>query len=93
MGGSDHGKHIALREQFADEAQRNDILRLDPIKNVDDVAGLLTKPLIRHPFIILRKHLMGLQILQGYEPCCSHSTQECRHYPRMPAWDVCEKTV
>ncbi len=42
------------------EAQRNDILRLDPIKSVDNVADLLTKSLLKHPFVTLRKHFMGL---------------------------------
>ena len=60
VGGSDRAKHIDLREHFVHEAQRNDILRLDPIKGVDNVADLLTKPLLKHPFVTLRKHLMGL---------------------------------
>ena len=60
MGGSDRAKHIDLREHFVHEAQRNDILRLDPIKGADNVADLLTKPLLKHPFVTLRKHLMGL---------------------------------
>ena len=60
VGGSDRAKHIDLREHFVHEAQRNNVLRLEVIKGTDNVADILTKPLLKQPFTTLRKYLMGL---------------------------------
>jgi hypothetical protein len=60
VGGSDRAKHIDLREHFVHEAQANNTDRLEPIKGTANVADLLTKPLLKTPFVNLRKHLMGL---------------------------------
>ncbi len=59
VGSSDHAKHII--ENFLHVAQNNNILRLDLIKGVDSVADLLTKPLLKHPFVTLCK-LAGVKL-------------------------------
>jgi hypothetical protein len=60
VGGSDRAKHIDLREHFVHQAQSNNILRLQPVAGTDNVADLLTKPLVKAPFLLLRKRIMGL---------------------------------
>ena len=60
VGGSDRAKHIDLREHFVHQAQALNVLRLQPVAGVDNVADLLTKPLLKAPFLLLRKRLMGL---------------------------------
>ena len=59
VGGTDRAKHIDLREHFVHEAQQNCTLELQPIKSEDNVADLLTKPLLKAKFLLLRKRLMG----------------------------------
>jgi len=59
VGGSDRAKHIDLREHFVHQAQDLRVLRLVPIAGVDNVADLLTKPLLKASFLPLRKRLMG----------------------------------
>jgi hypothetical protein len=59
VGGSDRAKHIDLREHFVHEAQNNKVLQLLPINSTDNVADLLTKPLLKASFLPLRKRLMG----------------------------------
>ncbi len=58
MGGSDRAKHIDLREHFVHEAQDKKVLQLVPVASSDNVADLLTKPLLKASFLILQKHLM-----------------------------------
>ena len=60
MGGSDRAKHIHLREHFVHEAQEKRVLQLEPVDSVDNVADLLTKPLLKAVFLPLRQRLMGL---------------------------------
>ena len=59
VGGTDRAKHIDLREHFVHEAQSNKILQLQPVDSADNVADLLTKPLLKGPFFPLRKRIMG----------------------------------
>ena len=60
VGGSDRAKHIDLREHFVHEAQEKRVLQLEPVDSVDNVADLLTKPLLKAVFLPLRQRLMGL---------------------------------
>ena len=50
---------VELREKFVHEAQNNKVLKLVPVDSVDNVADLLTKPLLKPNFLPLRKRLMG----------------------------------
>ena len=59
VGGTDRAKHIDLRENFVHEAQQSKLIQLKSIKGEDNVADILTKPLLEAKFIKLRKHLMG----------------------------------
>ena len=59
VGGSDRAKHIDLREHFVHDAVKAKVLKLEAIASADNVADLLTKPLARTPFQLLRKRLMG----------------------------------
>ena len=59
VGGSDRAKHIDLREHFVHDAVQAKVLKLEAIASADNVADLLTKPLARTPFQLLRKRLMG----------------------------------
>ena len=59
VGGTDRAKHIDLREHFVHEAQSNKVLQLEPVDSADNVADLLTKPLLKGPFFPLRKRIMG----------------------------------
>ncbi len=59
VGGSDSAKHIDLREHFVHDAVEAKILKLMPVNSVGNVADLLTKPLIKAPFLTLRKRLLG----------------------------------
>ena len=52
-------KHIDLREHFVHEALQSKLIQLKSIKGEDNVADILTKPLLKAKFIKLRKHLMG----------------------------------
>jgi hypothetical protein len=62
VGGSDRAKHIDLREHFVHDAvpRQAKVLKLEAIASADNVADLLTKPLSKAPFQLLRKPLMGL---------------------------------
>ena len=60
VGGSDRAKHIDLREHFVHDAVQAKVLKLEAIASADNVADLLTKPLSKAPFQLLRKPLMGL---------------------------------
>ena len=57
--GTDRAKHIDLREHFVHEAVSNKVLQLEPVDSVDNVADLLTKPLLKALFLPLRKRIMG----------------------------------
>ena len=59
VGGTDRAKHIDLREHFVHEAVTNKVLQLEPVDSVDNVADLLTKPLLKALFLPLRKRIMG----------------------------------
>lgn len=59
VGGTDRAKHIDLREHFVHEAVSNKVLQLEPVDSVDNVADLLTKPLLKALFLPLRKRIMG----------------------------------
>ena len=59
VGGTDRAKHIDLREHFIHEAQEKQIVHLEPIEGLKNIADLLTKPLLKCRFLILRKQLMG----------------------------------
>jgi hypothetical protein len=59
VGGTDRAKHIDLREHFVHEAQSNKVLQLVPVDSADNVADLLTKPLLKAAFLPLRKRIMG----------------------------------
>ena len=41
------------------EAVSNKVLQLEPVDSVDNVADLLTKPLLKALFLPLRKRIMG----------------------------------
>ena len=60
VGGSDRAKHIDLREHFIHDAQEKRIVQLEAIEGQNNVADLLTKPLLKRAFVLLRKQLMGL---------------------------------
>ena len=60
IGGSDKAKHIDLREHFVHDAVKKDVLKLVVISSADNVADLLTKPLSKAPFQLLRKRIMGI---------------------------------
>ena len=60
VGGSDRAKHIDLRVHFVHEAVQAGVLTLDVIKSADNVADLLTKPLAKPAFQMLRKQLLGI---------------------------------
>jgi hypothetical protein len=57
--GTDKAKHIDLREHFVHENQSNKVLQLVPVDSADNVADLLTKPLLKAAFLPLRKRIMG----------------------------------
>ncbi len=59
VGGTDRAKHIDLREHFVHEAQSNKVLQLEPVNGADNVADLLTKPLLKAAFYPLRQRIMG----------------------------------
>jgi hypothetical protein len=59
VGGTDRAKHIDLREHFVHEAQSNKVLQLEPVDSADNVADLLTKPLLKAAFLPLRQRIMG----------------------------------
>jgi hypothetical protein len=59
VGGTDRAKHIDLREHFVHEAVSNKVLQLEPVDSVDNVADLLTKPLLKALFLPLRTRIMG----------------------------------
>ena len=59
VGGTDRAKHIDLREHFIHDALQKKIIHLQPIEGSKNVADLLTKPLLKYRFLILRKQLMG----------------------------------
>ncbi len=59
VGGSDHAKHIDLREHFVHEAQSNKVLQLEPVDSADNAVDLLTKQRLKAAFSLLRKHMMG----------------------------------
>ena len=59
VGGSDRAKHIDLREHFVHDAVQHGVLVLKPIDSVDNVADLLTKPVVTEIFQSLRRFLMG----------------------------------
>ena len=59
VGGTDWAKHIDLSEHFVHEAVSNKVLQLEPVDSVDNVADLLTKPLLKALFLPLRKRIMG----------------------------------
>jgi hypothetical protein len=60
VGGSDRAKHIDLREHFVHDAVKEDVLKLVVVASTDNVADILTKPLSKAPFQLLRKRIMGL---------------------------------
>jgi hypothetical protein len=62
VSGSDHAKHIDLREHFVHNAVDQGVLKLRPIASSDNVADLLTKPLGANtvPALQVWKMLMGL---------------------------------
>ena len=59
-----HKKHIDLREHFVYDAGKatslSKVLNLEAVASEDNVADLLTKPLAKALFQLLRKLLMGL---------------------------------
>ncbi len=59
VGGSDRAKHIDFRQHFVHEAQDKKVLQLVPVASSDNVADLLTKPLLKASLLILRRRLMG----------------------------------
>ncbi len=59
VGGTDRAKHIDLREHFVHEAHSNKVLQLMPVDSADNVADLLTKPLLKAVFLPLRKRITG----------------------------------
>ena len=56
VGGSDRAKRIDLREHFVHDA----VKELVVVASTDNVADILTKPLSKAPFQLLRKRIMGL---------------------------------
>ena len=60
VGGSDRAKHIDLREHFVHDAVKDDVLKLFVVASTDNVADILTKPLSKAPFQLLRTRIMGL---------------------------------
>jgi hypothetical protein len=60
VGGSDRAKHIDLREHFVHDAVEAKILKLEAINSADNVADIMTKPLEKTLFDILRKLMLGL---------------------------------
>ena len=60
VGGSDSAKHIDLREHFVHDAVEAKILKLEAINSADNVADIMTKPLGKTLFDILRKLMLGL---------------------------------
>ena len=59
VGGSDRAKHIDLRGHFVHNAVGQGFLKLKSVSSAANVADLLTKPLGRVVFPVLRKMLMG----------------------------------
>jgi hypothetical protein len=59
IGGTDRAKHIDLREHFVHKAQSNKVLQLVPVVSADNVADLLTKPLLKAAFLPSRKRIMA----------------------------------
>ena len=59
VGGSDRAKHIDIRRFFLQEAVANGVVSLKPIASEDNLADLLTKPLLAPRVTALRSALMG----------------------------------
>jgi hypothetical protein len=77
VGGADRAKHIDLREHFVHEAQSNKILQLEPVDSADNVADLLTKPLLKGPFFPLRKRILGF--LSDSDTCSEFNSNTVSH--------------
>jgi hypothetical protein len=60
VGGTDRAKHIDLRQHFIHEALEKKIVHLQNIKGTENVADILTKPLVKAKFIPFRNTLMGI---------------------------------
>ena len=57
VGGSDRAKHIDLREHYVHDAVAQGVLKLIKVSTEDNLADLLTKPLPKERFLVLRKRL------------------------------------
>jgi len=67
VGGSDRAKHIDLREHYVHQAQDRNLLRLQPVAGVDNVADILTKPLL----LVSCRATNPVQALDGSGVCWS----------------------
>ena len=72
VGGSDRAKHIDLREHFIHEAMENHIVQLKAIEGQNNVADLLTKPLLKRAFVLLKNSSWDSKLPKEFEPFLSH---------------------